>query len=98
MARACCRVQAGQASAIGRVITVGKAVVGAGLLILFADLAGQRKRGGVPRTGGAWPAGSEQGLTEAVECLGFAGPLADLAAQGEGPLGIVTGLLGTALQ
>jgi len=50
--------------------------VGAGLLICVVDLTGQAERGGVPGAGRAGLAGGERHFTEAVEHIGFTGPVA----------------------
>lgn len=50
--------------------------MGAGLLVVPADLAGQAERGGVLDAGLFVPAGSEEEFTEAVECIGLIVPIA----------------------
>ena len=76
----------GRTGVTGGVVGAGEAVVGAGLLVLLADLAGQAERGGVLGAGIAGEAGGEEHFAQAVECLGFTGPFADLTEQGQGLL------------
>jgi hypothetical protein len=79
-------VTAGLAEVAGGVAGVAEAVVGAGLLVLVADVASQAERGGVLRAGVTGLAGGEQDLTEAVERLGFTGSVTRFPVQGEGRL------------
>ena len=53
--------------------------MGADLLVVPADLAGQAERGGVLDAGLFVLAGSEEEFTEAVECIGLIVPIAGLA-------------------
>lgn len=76
---------------------VGEAVVRAGLLVLVADAAGYVARGSVVGAGAAGLAGGEKRLAEAVQRVGFTGPVADLLVQGQALLNVITGLLGAAL-
>ena len=59
------------AGVAGRIAGTAEAVVGAGLLVLVADLPGQAERGGVLGTGEAGLAGCEEDFAQAVERLGF---------------------------
>ena len=63
----------------GDLVAAGEPAMGAGLLVQVTELAGQGEGVGAPRTGLAGVFGREQDVTEAVEYLGLAGSLADLA-------------------
>jgi hypothetical protein len=89
-----CPVIAGLAGPGQRVIGAGEAVVRAGLLVLVADIAGYLARGSVVGAGAAGLVGREMRLAEAVQCVGFTGPVADLLVQGQGLLDAVAGLPG----
>lgn len=75
-------VAAGLAVVTGGVVSTGVAVVGAGLLVLVADLDGQSERGGVLDAGRVGLAGSEEHFTKAVERFGFSGLVTCLTGQG----------------
>jgi len=90
-------VVAGLAGAVQGVVGMDEAVVCAGLLVRVADVAGYLARGGVVGAGAAGLAGREKCFTEAVQCVGFTGPVADLLVQGQGLLEMISGLLVSAL-
>src|SRR6187455_1792408 len=66
-------VAAGLIVVTAGVVGVRQVVVGAGPLVAVADLAGQGQGVAVPSPGLLRPARGDQGLTNAVERLGFAG-------------------------
>jgi DNA-binding CsgD family transcriptional regulator len=73
-------------------VTGAETVVGAGLLVGVADLAGQGQRSGVLRAGLISLADGEERLTEAVERVCFPGLVSCLTGQGQGLL-VVAGHL-----
>ena len=76
----------------GGVVGVAKTGVRAALLVVVTGLNGQDERGSVLAVGLVGLPGGVQGLTDVVERLGFAGAVAGLAAEGERPLKMLTGL------
>lgn len=59
----------GQGAVAGRAVAAGEAVVGTGLLVLFAEAAGQAERGPVAGDSPPRPAGGQGQLALAAERL-----------------------------
>lgn len=78
-----CPVIAGLAGPGQCVMGICEAVVRASLLVLVADIAGYIAGGGVMGACAAGLADREKRLAEAVERVGFSGPVADLLIQGQ---------------
>ncbi len=78
-------------------MNMAETVVGAGLLVLVANPAGQAEGGGVPGAGSAMLAGGELDLAEAVERVGFTGPASEFPAQGQRLAHVPDGVVEVAL-
>jgi hypothetical protein len=90
-------VVVGLAEVADGVVGAGKAAVSAGLFVEVPDLSGQREGGGVLGACLGKLSGGVVGLTEAVQDLSFKLPITDVAADREGLLVVVDGLLVAAL-
>lgn len=86
-------VVAGLACVAAGLVGAGEAGVGAGLLVLLADLGCHVERGGMLGAGIGGAPGSQEHLTQAVECGGLNGHVAGLQAEGQGLVQVAGGLL-----
>jgi hypothetical protein len=77
-------VVAGLARVADRVMTASDAIMGAGLLVPVADLAGHCKGVVVLGAGRPVQARARQGFPETVERCGFGGSVADFTEEGKG--------------
>ena len=75
-------VRAGLAGVKHGLVAAGEAVMGTGVLVFRADLAGQAERGGVLYAGLAGLPGGQEDFSEAVERISLLLPPADLACHG----------------
>ena len=90
-------VVVGQVEVAGGVVGAGEAVVGVGFFVAITDLGGQRECGSVLGACLVKLSVGVVGLAEAVQDLSFDGPITGVAADREGLLVVLGGLLVTAL-